>query len=435
METSPSIPPLVAWVGLDWADQQHVGRLQASGSAPVQAFVLDQKPEILRAWVQPLRTRFPAGAVAIALEQSPGAWLYALMNYDFLVLYPVPPRSLAAYRRAFYPSAGKDDAVDADLLLDFLPKHQDRLRPWRPDDALPRQIRLLVEQRRKLIADRTRLTNRLSAALKEYFPQALEWAGELASPTACQFLSRWPALQKLQQASRRQVRDFYHTHRRLSPEEWEGLQEQIRKAQPLTSDLAVVQSWALVVPLWVEQLRCLLPALERLDTALQQLFQQHPDHLVFDSFPGAGEALGPRLLAAFGSDRERFQDAAEVQRFSGIAPLTERSGKTHYVHWRLACPKFLPQSFHEFAAHSRHWSPWANAYYQPLRERGVSHHAALRALAFKWIRILYRCWKDRRLYDEQRYQQALKRRADCSALPCCPRRCQLEPKYLNPNTS
>lgn len=420
METSPSIPPIVAWIGLDWADQQHVGRLQASGSPQVEAFVLDQKPEILRAWVQHLRTRFPAGAVAIALEQSRGALLYALMNYDFLLLYPVPPRSLAAYRRAFYPSGGKDDVVDADLLLDFLRKHQERLRPWRPDDALTRQIRLLVEQRRKLIADRTRLTNRLSAALKEYFPQALEGAGELASPTACEFLSRWPTLERLQGAPRRQVRDFYHAHRRLSPGQWEDLQEQIRQAHPLTSDSAVVQSWALVVPLWVEQLRCLWPALERLDTALQQLFQQHPDHAVFDSFPGAGEALAPRLLAAFGSDRQRFQDAAEVQSFSGIAPVTQRSGKAHYVHWRLACAKFVRQSFHEFAAHSRHWSPWARAYYQQLRQRGVSHHAALRALAFKWIRILYRCWKDGTLYDEQRYQQALKRRGSPLCLTLLP---------------
>jgi hypothetical protein len=159
METSPSIPPVVACVGLDWADQQHVGRLQASGSAQVEAFVLDQKPETLRAWVQQLQTRFPRGGVAIALEQSRGALLYALMNYDFLVLYPVPPRSLAAYRRAFYPSGGKDDAVDADRGLGFLRKHQDRLRPGRPDDALPRPMRRFVEPRCKLIAGRTRLTD------------------------------------------------------------------------------------------------------------------------------------------------------------------------------------------------------------------------------------------------------------------------------------
>lgn len=91
-----------------------IGRLQVNGFSQVESFVLDQKPEVLQAWVQPLRARFPQGKVALALEQSRGA----LMNYDFLGLYPVPPRSLALYRQAFYPSGSKDDPVDADLLLD-----------------------------------------------------------------------------------------------------------------------------------------------------------------------------------------------------------------------------------------------------------------------------------------------------------------------------
>ncbi len=162
-----------------------------------------------------------------------------------------------------------------------------------------------------------------------------------------------------------------------------------------------------MVRLLAQQLSALLPALVEIDQAIAQLFAQHPDQPLWDSFPGAGEVLAPRLLAAFGADRQRYQKAAEVQQFSGIAPVTERSGKSGWVHWRLACPKFLRQTFHEFAAHSRRWSPWAQAYYEQQREKGAEHHAALRALAFKWIRIFYRCWQDRTPYDEQRYLQAL----------------------------
>jgi hypothetical protein len=88
----------------------------------------------------------------------------------------------------------------------------------------------------------------------------------------------------------------------------------------------------------------------------------------------------------------------------------QRSGEKSWVHWRLACPKFLRQTLHKFAAQSRLKSPWAEAYYQPMRERGLWHHAAVRALAFKWIRVMYRCWMDRTPYDEARYQQALERR-------------------------
>src|SRR5438094_9611153 len=110
--------------------------------------------------------------------------------------------------------------------------------------------------------------------------------------------------------------------------------------------------------------------------------------------------MAPRLLAAFGSQRERYRSADELQSFSGIAPLTESSGKRKWVHFRFACPKFLRQSFHEWAGHSIAQSEWARAYYEQQRARGKKHHAAVRALAFKWIRILFRCWKDRVVYDE-----------------------------------
>lgn len=142
---------------------------------------------------------------------------------------------------------------------------------------------------------------------------------------------------------------------------------------------------------------------------MEKLFGQHPDHDLFDGLPGAGEALAPRLATAFGSDRNRYRSADEVQKFSGVAPVTEQSGKTKWVHWRMACPKFVRQSFHEFAAASCQKSLWARAYYQQQRKAGADHHAAVRSLAYKWIRILYRCWKDRTPYDEQVYLQSLKR--------------------------
>ena len=128
------------------------------------------------------------------------------------------------------------------------------------------------------------------------------------------------------------------------------------------------------------------------------------------SLPGAGAALAPRLLAALGSQRDRYASAEEVQKYSGIAPVTERSGKKKWVHFRWACPKFLRQSFHEWAEHSIAQSLWARAYYQQLRDRGKEHHAAVRALAFKWIRSVFRCWQDRAAYDENRYLAALAKR-------------------------
>ncbi len=300
METSALNPEVVAWVGLDWADRRHEIRLQAVGSEVSESFTVEQKPEALHAWIAQMRARFPQGKIALALEQSRGAVIYALMSYDFLLLYPVPPKTLARYREAFATSGAKSDPADAGLLLELVRTHRDHLRAWQPDDALTRQLRLLVEHRRRTVADRTRLTNRLTALLKTYFPQALDWTGDLRGRAACEFLCAWPSLEAVQQARRSQLRRFYHDHRRLSAEDLKQLFQQIDQAQPLTRDRALVEASALMTQTLAEQLEAVIAALEKLDQALEELFAQHPDQELFNSLPGAGEALAPRLAAAFG---------------------------------------------------------------------------------------------------------------------------------------
>ena len=160
----------------------------------------------------------------------------------------------------------------------------------------------------------------------------------------------------------------------------------------------------------VGQLRALNESVSEFDERIAEIFAEHPCAPIFSSFPAAGKALAPRLTAAFGTNKDRYCFASEIQQFSGTAPVTEQSGKSKWVHRRYASPKFLKQTFHEFAGHSIHWSVWAKAYYDQQRMRGKRHHAAVRSLAFKWIRILFRCWKNNQPYDEQVYLDALARR-------------------------
>ena len=143
---------------------------------------------------------------------------------------------------------------------------------------------------------------------------------------------------------------------------------------------------------------------------IEQLTKSHPDFAIFDSFPGAGAALVPRLIAAFGSQRDRFSSAAEIQSYAGIAPVVKQSGNTRSTHCRQAYPRFLRQTFHEWAAHSIQKSDWARTYYEQQLSRGKKHHTAVRALAYKWIRIVYRCWKDGMPYVESSHADALKKR-------------------------
>jgi transposase len=153
-----------------------------------------------------------------------------------------------------------------------------------------------------------------------------------------------------------------------------------------------------------------LPAIADFDTAIAQQAQCHPDFPLFDAWPGAGAVFVPRLRVAFGEPRERYTSAEDLQKYAGIAPVTERSGKKSWVHWRLQCPKCLRQTFVEWAAESIRHSFWAQVYYQPQRDKGKSHQAAVRALAFKWLRILFRCWQERTPYNESVYLTALNRR-------------------------
>lgn len=401
---------IAAFVGLDWADQKHVLTLQEADSDQRQRLTLDQTPEALQSWIERLRHRFAGRPVAIAVEQKRGALIYALMHVDFLHLYPVNPQTLAQFRKAFYPSGAKDDPMDADLLLEILMTHRNHLRVWIPDDVLTRSIQLLTEDRRRLVAERTALTNQLTAALKMYFPQALEWFGDLHTARACAFLRRWPSLQQLQAASSSSIRKFYKAHGYRGDDKREQLISNIKKAQPLTQDGAVLLAGTMKVHALVMQIPLLTDAIERYDQQIADLFDQHDDSTLFRSFPGAGASLAPRLLAAFGSDRARFEFAAEMQQLAGIAPVTEKSGNGIWIHWRLACSKFLRQTFHEFAGQSIVQSDWARASYDQLRKRGKSHHAALRALAFKWIRIIFRCWKTRTPYDEALYCKSLQLR-------------------------
>lgn len=401
---------LVAWIGLDWADNQHQISIYDIGSGQVENYALKHSPETLQRWLDDLRKRYNGGKVAVVLEQSRGAVLYALMNCDFVVLYPVNPQALASYRKAFYTSGAKDDPMDATLLMEMVRKHPERFRAWVAEDPDTRSLRLVVEARRKLVNQLTRCTNQLTSHLKSYFPQAIEWAGDLDSRQACDFLLEWPTLEALQQARPSRLRKFYFNYGRPRVETIEARLEQIKQALPLTQDPAAILAGSLMVRALAAQIRPLLATIEEFDDEITRLFQKHPDRQVFESLPGAGAVLAPRLLAAFGVDRERWESAAEIQTFSGIAPVTEQSGKKRFVHRRLACSKFVRQTFHEFAGSSIVWCDWAKAYYDHLIAHGKGRHAALRALAYKWIRILFACWKNRTPYQEEIFLKALAQR-------------------------
>lgn len=261
-----------------------------------------------------------------------------------------------------------------------------------------------------MVGDKTRVTNRLGNALKQYYPQALDWFEQHDTILFCDFLSRWPTLAQVKRAREASVKAFFYAHNGRRPKVIDARLKSIRAARPLTTDPAVIAPYRLQVLVLVQQLRVSLQAIDRFDQEIATVAAALPDYAMFAGLPGAGPHLAPRLLAAFGEQRERFQRADELQKYSGIAPVTERSGKKRWVHWRWQCPKFVRQTFVEWAGQTINKSFWAGAYYRQQRQKGSSYQAAVRALAYKWIRILYRCWHARTPYDESTCLNALRQR-------------------------
>lgn len=398
-----------AFIGIDWADSKHDICLQAADSAQREFDRFAHRVDRIERWACAMRQRF-GGPIAVALELSKGPLVYALQKYDFFVLFPINPSMLAKYREAFKPSRAKDDPTDAQLALDLLLHHRDRLNPLQPQSAQMRMLLYLVEQRRRLVADKTRFTNRLGHALKQYFPQALDWFDQTDTPLFCDFLTRWPTLAQVKRARKASLEAFFQAHNVRFAKLVEERISAIKTATALTEDLAVVTAYQLQALVLVDQLRVTLQAIARFDAQIATIAPTLPDYALFRALPGAGPSLAPRLLVAFGEQRERFAGAGELQKYSGVAPVTERSGNKHWVHWRWQCPTFLRQTFVEWAAQTINKSFWAGAYYRRQRDQGSSHQSALRALAFKWLRIVYRCWQTRTPYDESTYLNALKRR-------------------------
>src|SRR5216683_2683443 len=197
-----------AFIGIDWADAKHDICLQVANTEKREFAVLPHRPEAIDQWAASLRQRFRGRPVAVCLELAKGPLVYALQKHDFLVLFPVNPATLAKYRQAFTPSHAKDDPTDAEYQLELLVRHRDKLQALKAQSAPMRALTSLVEERRLLVDETKRITNRLTNTLKQYYPQAVQWFEAKNTILFCDFLSRWPTLKQVKHARKATLQAF-----------------------------------------------------------------------------------------------------------------------------------------------------------------------------------------------------------------------------------
>jgi transposase len=389
------------FAGLDWAKNKHdVVAVNAAGRR-----VLDLTIEDTAEGWSTLHDRLTRqvgpnlAAVAVAVETNNGPAVERLLNLGCRV-FPMNPKAAARYRDRKAPSGGRNDRLDAWSFADGLRTDGHAWRPLKADDPLTQEIRLLCRDEVHLIRQRTALVNQLQEALHEYYPAALEAFDDWVCPGVWAFVERFPTPAILVKKGRRAWEKFLHTHRLYRPQTYERRMEIFARADQFCGSPAVTSAKSRLAMAVARQLQVLEKQLREYRAAIKELFRRHPDHDIFDSLPGAGGKMAPRLLGEMGSDRDRFEAAEGLQCYAGTAPVCVQSGQNRWVHVRRACNKWLRAAVHLWANLSRAECVWAEAYYQRKRQEGKSHATALRCLGQRWLKILLKMWLDRCPYDE-----------------------------------
>jgi hypothetical protein len=394
------------WAAIDWSDEEHgclvvdqEGRIQTEFRVANSCEGLAEMTSRFRGFV-PLR--------GVAIESHRGPLLVHLLQEGFPV-YPINPKLSHAWRKNDSVAECKSDERDGRVLAQELCVRHERLRVLVPEDGETRKLALLCEDEQSLIQDRTRLVQSLKSTLKQYFPAALQFFGDWTKPTAWAWLKRFPTPERFARASEHTLYKFLKGHRLGITPTWQRRVQERTKALDWPQDVEVREAYEMRVHQLVARLQALQRELDQYRKRIEELFASREDAAVFSSLPGAGPKLAPRLAMVFGAQKDRYDSAAPLRQLAGTAPVTKSSGRTTRVHFRRACRKSWRNTMHLFADSSKKYCAWARAFYEYRRNCGDRHALALRKLADKWIKIIYRMWKEGECYNDKRYLLALAR--------------------------
>jgi hypothetical protein len=398
------------FIGDDWAEDHHDieiededGRRLARARLPEGIAGLTRLHELIAEQlsdddVDP-ETGFVAHNVAIGIETDRGVWVSALVASGYRV-FPINPMSVARYRERHATSGAKSDRGDAHVLAEIVRLDRAHQRPIAGDSPQVEGLKLVARTHQAFIWDRTRHLLRLRGALREFFPAALEAFPELTAPDTLELLERAPDPARAAGLSRSKISAALARAHRRDPEVKAAAIQAVLRAPALRQAPPIEAAYAVIVTSAVRLIAGLNSQIAELQAVVAEGFGRHPDAEILTSQPGLGPVLGARVLAEFGDDLDRYTDAKARKNYAGTSPITRASGTRRVVLARYARNKHLADATHQWAFCALTASPGARAYYDAIRARGVSHHAALRQLANRLVGILHGCLKTRTPYRE-----------------------------------
>ena len=338
--------------------------------------------------------------VVIGIETDRGLWVDALIAARYQ-LYAINPLAASRYRDRHHVSGAKSDAGDAKLLADLVRTDRHNHRPIAGDSEEADAIKVLARGHQNLIWSRTRQTNALRSALREYYPAALAAFDDLADRDALAVIGRAASPHEGARLSLSAIRSALKRGGRQRNLDTRALQIQTAlRGEELSARPAVSTAFAATTRSAVALIVELNHQIDMLEAELATHFDAHPDADIYLSLPGLGVILGARVLGEFGDDVDRYTTAKSRKNYAGTSPLTVASGKKHTVMARHVRNRRLYDAIDAWAFCALTRSAGARAFYDAHRAAGDLHHQALRALGNRLVGILHGCLRHHSPYNE-----------------------------------
>ena len=392
-------------VGLDWAQDDHAVCVIDEQAQVHLRCTVAHSASGLADLIHQLRGVADPAALPIAVERPSGLLIDTLVEAGFPVV-PIHPNALKASRPRYSAAQGKSDPGDAFILADLLRTDGHRFRPLHPLSDDTRALRALARSRDDLVVQRVALANQLRALLESFWPGAAAIFAEVDSPIALAFLARYPTPASAAHLGEKRLAAFLARQAYCGRRPAAQLLDRLRAAPAGLAGPAECEAKGELVRTLAAVLEPLVTQLQLLTASLEHAVAQHPDGPIIMSFPRAGRVNAAQILAELGDDRARFTHPDQLAAEAGVAPVTYESGKHRGVGYRWACNKRLRRAVTCFADNSRHASPWSAQVYRRARDRGCDHPHAVRILGRAWLRVLWRCWQDRKPYDPAAHRRA-----------------------------
>lgn len=395
------------FVGDDWAEDHHdveiqddSGRKLAVRRLPEGAAGISRLHELIGEYLGEIDD---PGQVVVGIETDRGLWVQALLVAGYQV-YGLNPKQVARFKERYVTSGAKSDAADAHALADMVRTERHQLRALAGDSAQAEAIKVIARAHQTLIWERTRHLLRLRVALREFFPAALDAYTPLGLTGAdtLQLLIKAPDPVGAARLTSGQITAALKRARRHHAAAKAEQVKSALRASHLAQPEALSVAYAATVQAIAAVLITLNEQIARLEAQVDTHFREHPDAGIYLSQPGIGDVNGPRILAEFGDDPDRYVSARARKNYAGSSPITRASGRSRIVLARYVRNERLADALHSQALSALTGSPGARAYYDKQRTRGASHNSALRQLSNRLVGILHGCLKTGTRYNEAR---------------------------------